>query len=64
MRLNMDELYGDNHTLDFPGFPSDDGAIISRTWNDWYDRYEKETKEYVKCMHKAEIADAGSQYEL
>ena len=54
------ELYGDN-TLDLR---SRDAEIICRMWNEWYDRRQKEAKEYIKCRHKAEIVDAASQYEL
>ena len=57
------ELYGNNHTLDFPGFQGDDAEVICRMWNEWYDRRQKEAKEYIKCRHKAEIADAANQYE-
>lgn len=46
------EFYSD-HTLD-----------SIKDWNEWYDRYEKEAKEYIKCRHKADIVDAASQYEL
>lgn len=46
------EFYG-NHTLD-----------SLKSWNEWYDLYEKEKREYSKCRHKAEITDAANQYEL
>ena len=35
-----------------------------KTWDEFYSRRQKEAKEYIKCRHKAEIADAASQYEL
>lgn len=50
------ELYGDN--------TSRDAEVICRMWNEWYDRRQKEAKEYIKCRHKAEIVDAANQYEL
>lgn len=58
------ELYASNHTLDFPGFQGDDAAVVSRMWDEWYDSLRKDAKEHIKRKHKAEIADAASQYEL
>jgi hypothetical protein len=58
------ELYA-KYAPDFPGFRDDDFAgDVSRMWNEWYDRCQKETKEYSICRHKAEIVNAANQYEL
>jgi hypothetical protein len=58
------ELYGDKHTPDFPSITEQDAEVIRRMWNEWYDRHQKEAKEYTVCRHKAEIVDAANQYEL
>lgn len=51
-----------NPTIEF--YPDNHVTMNFKTWDEWYDRRQKEAKEYIKCRHKAEIVDAASQYEL
>ena len=59
-RINMN---CDNNQ-DFPGFQGDDAAAIVRMWNEWYDRRQREAKDYIKLKHKIDIVSAAEQYEV